>query len=253
MQWCLNRGDIEGSNKLRGNLPYAFQEQRPDWLSKEGFLCLANMRAYPFLSLRNLCNTLKNKSLPLDHQSVHTLFRQTLYNIGPLLVKTSPVFSSLRSVHLSWRLDFEDIMDAIFYDLEIISDELKEMPCQYKACRIIGEISCYFSAFQIHPKENLKKFSSIGRKLATAALSWAELSNNDSEIMSPEKLWKVRSKQIIFYRIAALCLLHGNMDESNVQDLVFAIVKSQNVFTNDNVDINERALWLVGNSWRHCQ
>ena len=154
---------------------------------------------------------------------------------------------------MTWRLDFEDVMNTIFHDLELISNELIEMPYKYKSCRIIAEISCYFSAFKLHPTENLKNFSSIGRKLATAALSWAESSNNDSDIISPEKLWKVRSKQIMFYRITALCLLHGNMDESTVQDLALAIVKSQNVFTNDNVDINERALWLVGNSWRHCQ
>ena len=111
---------------------------RPDWLSKEGYFDFANLRAFPHLELRKLCDILMKQTLPLNHVSVHLLIRQVLYHVGEI------DFHNKKS-RLKWRQDFKDVVEACYHLLAYLADELKGRPCNFEACQLIGEMSCYFS------------------------------------------------------------------------------------------------------------
>ena len=70
------------TNGDRSNIPIANQNDKPACLGKFSWLRFASLRAYPKQQLRKLCCILSENSLPLNEPIVHTLIRQTLYQIG---------------------------------------------------------------------------------------------------------------------------------------------------------------------------
>jgi hypothetical protein len=49
LQWTLMQPGEEYIHSSRGNLPYARQNTKPEWLSKTQYLSFANLRSYPHI------------------------------------------------------------------------------------------------------------------------------------------------------------------------------------------------------------
>lgn len=221
LQWCLHHQVVpKDIHPSRGNRPYASQDLRPDWLSKEGYLDYGNLRAFPHLELRKLCDVLMKRTLPLDHISVHLLIRQVLYHIGEIDVKNN-------STQLKWRQDFQDVMEACHHLLACLAAELKERPHNFEACQLVGEMSCYFSS---HSPHSPHIFKDIGRSLASAANKWTQSYEKNIAEASPVDIFSLRSKQVVYSYISTLCIVLGDISTFDADVIIKNTVKAGNLF-----------------------
>jgi len=92
LQWSLHLpNEIKNTHASRGNWPYTCQDLKPEWLDKEGFIDFTCIRQFPRLALRKMCVAMKHESLPVHHEAVHALLRQTLYHVGDLEINNEEV------------------------------------------------------------------------------------------------------------------------------------------------------------------
>jgi hypothetical protein len=210
MQWSLNVLADQKFPPTHGNKPYASQNLRPRWMSKEGFLDFTSMRRFPHISLRKFCVALKHNSLPLEHNAVHVLIRQTLFQIGDLSINEN------RVVEMDWRHDFNEVSKSCATLLNDLASTYSVKPHYYKACILLGELSNYFSCFQ--EDSTIQSFKDISRTLAKSAMSWAE--NSECE-----------TKKVLFYRTAVMCLAaNGLIIKEDIAIILFCVVHSRNIF-----------------------
>jgi hypothetical protein len=124
LQWTLMQPGEEYILSSRANLPYARQNDKPEWLSKTQYLSFANLRSYPHIQLRNILLAIHERQLPFTEPSVHTLIRQALFHTGKI--------SHERNGHatLEWKRDLESprfCTDARVM-LESFYAEIKDSP-----------------------------------------------------------------------------------------------------------------------------
>jgi len=237
LQWSLFLPNgIKRLHPSRGNRPYASQDLKPEWLDKEGFLDFASVCQFPQLALRKMCVATKHESLPLHHNAVHALLRQTLYHVGDLVINNE-------EVHLQWRRDFEDIHKTCSYLLKFLTDTYAEKPYFYKACAILGEMAGYFASLSAngHSQLEVASFQDVAKRLAKSAMGWAQSYDDEVQKVSLEFVTSLLSKQVICFRAAVLCLVHQN-DITRVEAsiLLKCIVRATNSFVEDDDDTEER-------------
>jgi len=241
LQWSLeltkNFDDIDPSH---GNRPYASQDlkQQPAWtMSKECYLDFTSMRQFPHVALRKLCVALKHGSLPLQRPAVHMLIRQTLYHVGDLKMNGNKCVCE-------WRRDFVDIRKTCEHLIKTLAVIHAQKPHYYKACIILGEMSCYFSTYTHGTTPTMgASFTNVAKGLASASIEWANSYDDMIPEASPEHVSSLRSKQSIFLRTAVLCLVHGNIDTSDAQTILTCMARARNVpiLDNDGDSAEERS------------
>ena len=230
--------DVENYPPTDGNRAYASLHLMPSTiLSKEGFLDFCSIRRFPLLSLRKLCGAMKRGGLPLQHEPIQKLVRQTLYQVGGLY------FNDRHDLKFQWReFDIEEICRAYVPILQHMSSVQKECPYLYKASPMIGEISNYFLCLPGLQEINksVKHLKEIPLTLAEAAIKWAKEYDDDIIKASPEMAPSLRSKQVILYRTAVMCVINGEMNEDSASIVLECIVQSQNKFVIRDEESDER-------------
>ena len=218
-------------DKSRGNISYSSLHLRKDWLDKEGFIHFASLRQFPSQVLRKLAVALKSERLPLHEEAVQILLRQAAFQIGTLRFLE-------KRIDFLWRLDFEEIRMTCLVLITEVAEKYAETPSFYKALIILSQLACYFSsAFAL---EDTQK-SGVPETLCSAAMKWA-LSCDDEVIHSaPECVSPIRSRQVLYFRTAALCLVHQkDLTLQEAKKLLTCIVRSKNAFVEDTDDLEER-------------
>jgi hypothetical protein len=220
----------EAIDSSRGNRPYSSQHLRPTWLSKEGYLDFANMRAFPHLELRKLCDVLLKKTLPLDEESVRLLVRQVVYYIGKL-----GIFDG--KVSMCWRQDFghSETNIAFFQVLKHLAATLKERPHNFEACQLVGELSCYFSSYSPLPFKEV-----VGRFLAKSVMKWIDSYEEEISSASPVDIFTFRSKQVMYSYVSILCVVGGAINDEDAWVILKNIVLSRNMFVEDDDEAQKR-------------
>ena len=219
-------------DKSRGNRAYSSQYLRKNWLDKEGFLQFASLRQFPSQVLRKLVIALKSASLPLQEESVQILFRQAAFQIGILRL-------SEERLDFMWRMDFEEIRSTCLALIGEIADKFAQTPCFYKAFVILAELYSYFSSAFAHTQ--VAEVKSVAEVLSSAALSWALLCEDDIVHSAPECVSSIRSRQAVYFRTAAICLVHEkDLTIQEATNLLTCIVRANNAFVEDKDDLEER-------------
>ena len=116
MQWALEQNGSKSLNN-RQNWPEAVQDRIIG--GKPQHLAFGALRAYPNQQLRKFCVALRDRSLQLDTQMVHTLLKQTFYHLGDFSNEDLP--TSL------WWADFKNENEGratLRNELEELSEEL---------------------------------------------------------------------------------------------------------------------------------
>ena len=239
LQWSLYLPhESENINPMRGNRPYASLDLKTHWLSKEGFLHFAGMRQFPDMVLRKMCIALKKETLPLHHDSVQTLLTQSLFQIGDLEIENEKVF-------YNWRRDYDNIRTTCSQIVQDIGDIHAEKPNVYRSLIILAQIASYMmtvsSTGQLLEAQEARKLRSMTLKLAKKSFSWGQDKDKDIKDAQPEFVPSLLSKQVIFFRVAILCLVHH--DDLNEEELCLILkssVRACNTFVEDDDDSVER-------------
>lgn len=239
LQWCMTLGNTISEIDLdRGNRPYASLHEKVPWLSKEGFLHFTSMRQFPNMVLRKLCTALAEECLPLQIEPVQTLLRQSLFQLGDLEIDND-------TVRLNHRRDFDDIRSTCTFLLENLYDAYSERSSSCEAFVILSEMVCYFeSTFPsdgepaYHQKKQLRK---IAKSLTDQAMNLAEGKDAEVQKVQPEFVSSFRSKQVILFRIAVLCIVHcSNLSKEETFIILKCMVRSRNTFVEDDKDTHHR-------------
>ena len=193
LQWALIQPGERHIHSSRGNLPYARQNFKPEWLSKTQYLSFANLRSYPNVQLRNILMAIQERQLPFTEHTVHILVRQALFHIGKI--------SNGNNGHpvLEWKTDLESLefgQDARII-LESFYEEMKDSPRSYMCVKLIGMLCNFFSNWE-------QGCRITAQNLAASVFQWAE--ELDGEIVkSPPSLAPgIQAKQAVLFQHAIL-------------------------------------------------
>ena len=236
LEWSLNLPATFSEISLsRGNRPYASFDLKENWLSKEAFLHFTGMRQFPNMVLRKLCIALETDSLPLHHDFVQSLFRQSLFQVGELEVKTG-------KVQYNHRRDFDAVRSTCSAILGDLCDTYAEKHSTCKALVILSELVCYFESILIAQEQKCKHemcdLRSIAKNLASKAMNLGIEKDEEITKVEPEFVPSFRSKQVLFFRIAILCLIHcHDLTSEEVRIILKCAVRSKNVFVEDDGDL----------------
>ena len=239
LQWSLNLPyKSENINPKRGNRPYASLDLKGQWLSKEGFLHFTGMRQFPNMVLRKMCVALEEESLPFHHDAVQTLLRQSLFQIGDIEVDNGKVL-------YNWRRDYDDIRATCSQIVHGIGDIHAEKPNVYRSLIILAQIASYLvtvsSTGQILKAQEAEKLRSMTLKLAKKSFLWGQDKDEDIKDAQPEFVPSLRSKQVIFFRIAILCLVHhDDLNEEEACLILKSCARACNTFVEEDDDSIER-------------
>ncbi|KAL3776347.1 hypothetical protein ACHAW5_003521 [Stephanodiscus triporus] len=211
LQWTLMQPGEPHVHPSRGNLPYARQNLKPEWLSKTQYLSFANLRSYPLIQLRNILVAIQNRQLPFTSKQFTYSFARRFFTLGKY-TKTKPAA-------LDWN------------GREILSQqnlEIKDSPRNYMCVKLIGQLCNFFSRWSNAEARN------TAPKLAAAVFNWAEELDGEIEKSPPSQASAVQAKQKVLYQHAILVLIGGDsLIESDVSLLIKMILKSRNLFTED--------------------
>ncbi|KAL7553023.1 hypothetical protein ACHAWF_016264 [Thalassiosira exigua] len=222
LQWTLMQPGEGHIIPSRANVPYARQENKPDWLSKPGWLSFANMRAYPNIQIRNVLLAIQERQLPLTESSVHTLMKQTLFHVGAISdIHTCPKFA--------WKVDLEDgsFGRDVHRIFESLYDEIKDSPKSYMCVKLAGQLCNFFSRWE-------PKCRDTARNLAASVCQWADSLGNDIEKSPPSQAPVIRAKQVVLYQHAIMAQAGGHLATNDVGLLIQLVVKCKHFFTGDN-------------------
>lgn len=218
LQWALLQTGHD--SPTRGNEALARQDERPHWLSKPQYLAFCSLRAYPLLQLEKLCTFVLDRQLPLDQPAVHTLLRQTLFQLGTLTPDPP---------HLEWKADhlgpgahgFERLTVA----LAELADELRHAPRERSALRLVGEMAAFVA--QWHPQAR-----QVTRDTADSARRWAqelEAQVEEAAESKPDHVAELRARQCAFHCYALLNHACGELSSGDAAQLVELAVLSNHV------------------------
>ena len=171
---------------------------RPSFLMKREFLAFTLLRAYPHLQMRKLMVALRDRLLPLKHDAVHTLIRQTLYQLGPAATSLAPGDHA----QLLWKTDLwlPEVrgFDEMAAQLRGLAAEYAQKPRDAHALLIVSEMAAYVAQWQ-------PNCSSICLDLAHAAQQWSdELTPQLAEASRAEQE-SLRKRQCLFSMYALFC------------------------------------------------
>ncbi|CAM9398568.1 unnamed protein product [Choristocarpus tenellus] len=228
LQWAMPQYGWKDTSSKRGNMAISRQDEKPDWLEKQGYLSFGALRAFPRQQLRKLCVILHEKLLPLGESSVRLLLQQAMYHLGDLTDTGSP--------QLAWRLDaVEKTLPALCIELEKIAGELKEKPRDHKMFPILAEIAVYVAEW------HTPAVSLAHETLASIPRAWTEIVaiQGDKEAlgeMGEVAKASLRAKQCMFYMYSLLC--YGGsvpLSDSDAQNMCELMVLANNrqLFTDD--------------------
>lgn len=209
-QWALEQHGRSTSSD-RGNWAEAAQDEQPSWVSgKEEYFALGALRAYPRQQIRKLCVALRERSFSLQHSSVRTILRQTLYHLGELSKEEGRPY---------WRTDLfdSDGWKALNHVLNDLAEELRFRSRDHGAILTLGEIAAYAS--QWYPES-----SQTARQFAVAVRKWADELAPEEEIADAQQVASIRAKRSLFYMYGMVCYnmeVLSNEDVSQLVQLLF--------------------------------
>ena len=219
----------------RGNRSYSSLNLRKDWLDKEGFLHFNSLRQFPSQVLHKLAVALKSECLPLHEESVQILFRQAAFQIGTLRLLEE-------RIDFMCRRDFEEIRTTCLLLIAELVEKYAETPSFYQAFVILAELACYFSSvFAADDGREVESNKSVVEILGSAAMKWALSCDSEIDHDSPECVSSIRARQVVYFRTAALCLVHKNdLSLSEATILLTCVIRAKNVYVEDNDALEER-------------
>lgn len=218
LQWAMRQPGAESVSPERGNRSIANQHSKPEWLSKVQYLSFCKLRAYPHIQLRNLVTSMDERMLPLSLESVHVIIHQLLFHVGDIgAIDEKSCFE--------WRKDLDETKSHIaFLDvLREFAEELSNSPKSYACAKIVGEISNFFSAWN-------RECRAVSRLLASSACKWAEELDCQIDTSPLQQVPLLRSRQVIFYRLALLLLVGGDLNDKDVESVVHVTARAKNLF-----------------------
>jgi len=200
-----------GSN--RGNVAIAKQGSRPDWMRKDQFIALGQLRAFPRLQFRKLCDALKLGTLQLDQQIVHRLVEHVLFQIGDVQLDDDHGGASLR-----WRVDIDSgtVLNTLG---ELVSDHLERLRERIKdRMQLLGLAS--IAAFVA---SRCERFARLPRDCADVADGWASTLRSiasGSVGSGQSSIGHSRATQFDCYGIAINCFYGAPVHDQDLALLV---------------------------------
>lgn len=224
LQWSLYQpSGSEAVNPCRGNLAISFQDLKPSWLNKPAWLSFCSLRAYPHTQLRDLCNALRARSLPLTRPETQTLIKLLLFHLGEVACNT--LGGGEAQCSLKWKAELHerksDIGESLCSVLESLCEDIWSAPKSGSAVRILGETAAFLSQWVAPCRD-------VARKFAEAAKTWAVALDGDIENAAPENKAGLRAQQVQFYRYATLILCRGELTAADAGKVVAFTVLAEN-------------------------
>jgi hypothetical protein len=202
----------------RGNEPAAFQDRRPAWLSKPGFLAFGALRSYPLGQLRRLCAALQQRSLPLAAPSVLALVRQALYHLGQLQE------SNNGGLRLLWRTGWEqegDVLPTLCEQLEQLAEELEQAPREHEQLLLLGEMAAFLSGWHPPCRAVARRFAVMSAAAAEQLeAQLAEVGEADARMAQ-----QLQARQVQARGMALLCHASGEMSAADAAQMLRLMVR----------------------------
>ncbi len=185
LDW-LNKFPTLG-NRVRGNLPFADLKEK-ELEKTRTFLAKSMLRSYPFQGIRRLMDSLHLKTLNLADKSVQILIRQTLFQIGDLMVGDEVV--------LKWKSDLENNGVRSFQGLLVErASEMRESPKEFETFYIQSRISSFMYS-------HVNNFDVI-ISFRDCALNWVKTYAFDSVLETEQHVAQDRgARRALFYGLA---------------------------------------------------
>lgn len=213
----------DGSNRKRGNYPVAKPEEKPTGLSKEAYIQLCGIRAFPLQQMRNVCRALREDALPLENPSILTLLEHTLFHIGEIKPEKD-------RVELVWKRDFinRDVRAQLWKELDLQASVLANSSSRYEALLSVIDITTFVASFDdLHVQ-----CSSVLRKLAIAA---DRMASDEKQLISKavcggttkdSEICRMHAKRYVLLAFAILCFRSQKLqDHSDVEMMCCLIVQ----------------------------
>lgn len=228
LQWAmLQRGSRAATRADRGNVGIACQDEKPDWLSKPGYLAFTSLRAYPIMQLRSLCIALREQHLPLGHPAVVTLVQQTVYQLGELIWTQDGCEKSSSckgSIQLLWRRHWDaggGELHALTFELQLLAEKLAEAPREHDAVLLLGQLAAYLSDWHLGCKEVAHQFAAMTSKAADQLeqqVQEAQVHNLDSVAR------QLQARQCKSRAVSLLCYGAGPLDAGDIAHMLQLVV-----------------------------
>ncbi|KXZ49831.1 hypothetical protein GPECTOR_19g282 [Gonium pectorale] len=203
LQWAMQQSRTAAATPAeRGNLPIARQDSRPSWLTKPAFLEFGTLRAYPLRQLRRLCAALHDRSLPLARIAVHTLIRQTLFQLGPLTDARQPGL-----LHRAGWDGEGDVLPTLAAELAELAEELDQTPREHDAVLLLGEVAAYLADWHKPCVKTARRFAAMTARAADELEPQLVAQSDRSEVVS-----EILARQCRARCMALLCYGAGPLD-----------------------------------------
>eukprot|EP01035_Chromulina_nebulosa_P021325 gene21325-27629_t len=233
MQWAMVQSGYD-TCPSRSNWPEAVQDEMVG--GKIEHMSFGGIRAFPNQQLRKLCVVLRERSLPLDKPAVHSLLRQTLFQLGDLSDDDIPQA-------LWWRdcKEHRDGFATLSMELEALKEELQSMSRYHGAMLILGELAAFVSQWCSSGRDVARAFAKITR-------DWADEILIEIESVSIDKVAELRARRCVFSMYSLHCHCTGELSCEDVRDILDNICISENSCLFEETtsyDDRVRALTLV--------
>ena len=191
LNWSLTVG--EHINPTRGNNVFAKQDAKPAWLTKPNYFNFCNLRAYPNLQLRKLCEILHERKFPFGHICVQTLFKMVLYHTGDLCVNKQGLIFPL------WKTDLlqGDLFVVLVGELKIFASELLSRQRDHEFFLTLIEVVVYVTHWSGYPNAHV---DDLRRMYAMISQKWAETVELDiQKTFNYVAISELKARQTVFY------------------------------------------------------
>ena len=199
----MERFVVMAPSSTRENESIARREKKPEWLTMEQYLCFSHMRAGPYSQVRCLVEAIHDSLLPFQHDCVHILIKQLLFQVGN-----------------GWKVDvtgdwngFDRLRDELSQQVNLLRNSPKD-----------GDKVLLFGVMSSFLGQNDKRCRGYSIEFSLMCAKWADdikAEVEDSDLLSPELYWK----QAKLYGYALLCMSFGCLKDSNAIEIANLIVQ----------------------------
>ncbi|CAM9957051.1 unnamed protein product, partial [Ectocarpus sp. 4 AP-2014] len=195
LQWAMPQYGIGKTSPERGNISIARQGDAVGF-SKREYLAFGGLRAYPLQQLRKLALVLRDRSLPLDHPAIRTLMSQALFQIGEL--------SDSCPATLLWRNDQEDMLSALFDELQVRIEAIEHTPRQHRTMQLLVDMAVYVGHWNGNCQDLVRsKLVAIPRKWAIDIYRQAD--EAEANQLGDAVVSSLIAKQYLYFMYGVLC------------------------------------------------
>eukprot|EP00035_Acanthoeca_spectabilis_P000997 m.76812 g.76812 ORF g.76812 m.76812 type:complete len:2981 (+) comp10556_c0_seq1:218-9160(+) len=249
--WTLIVHDRADTDPCRGNRGVAWQDRKPDWLTRSQYLSFCNLRAYPRLQLRRIAAALHERSLPFGRPEVQLLLRQALFHVGSLrvvgLLEGDPPPAMLEWKHEDLVVDGGEGLSALVVGVCDLASDLRARISEHSALLAVIDVAIYLGAF--HPE--LPALEVVRRDCVTTVDEWIGIRESQATESDPLDVPRLRADQCVFAMYGVLA--HGGTNRLSsraMTDLCRLLVQAQ---AGQPFAVNAAKPGAFKTLWKRCE